>query len=188
MGLTPHACRQLVKFRTVKVIITVTDFHLTTQRGPQTPAQALRQLDFGSSFITGLVTPKYKLQFVVTSFAGVCCPYTVDFSALCQIPLKDNTHTHTHCWKVNLLKNCWRGEPSSSILCLLMRNAFFPQHLSSISTRCPPLSATFSCPFTSAVACTKTDFQSVNHHVLPSDGRISFAEHRGPISRVIPGV
>lgn len=188
MGSTPHACRQLVKFRTVKVIITVTDFHLTTQRGPQTPAQALRQLDFGSSFITGLVTPKYKLQFVVTSFAGVCCPYTVGFSALCQIPLKVNTHTAE--MKVNLLKNCWRQNhvPPFYISFSYEKCIFFPQHPSSISTRSPPLSATFSCPFTSAVACTKTDFQSVNHHVLPADGRISFAEHRGPISRVIPGV
>lgn len=85
VGSTPHACRQLVKFRTVKVIITVTDFHLTTQRGPQTPAQALRQLDFGSSFITGTVTPKYKLQFVVTSLACVCCPCTVGFLDLSHI-------------------------------------------------------------------------------------------------------
>lgn len=160
----------------------MTDFHLTTQRGPQTPAQALRQLDFGSSFITGLVTPKYKLQCVVTSFACVC----VHIQSVFQTSMKNNYKYYVHAaeMKVNLLKNCWRGEPSSPILFLL----FFPQHPSPISTLSPPLSATFSCPFTSAVACTKADFQSVNHHVLPADGRISFAEHRGPISRVIPGV
>lgn len=49
----------------------------------------------------------------------------------------------------------------------------------------PAFSAALHCPFTPAVVCTKTDFQSVNHHVLPADSRISFADHRGPISRVI---
>lgn len=170
----------------------MTDFHLTTQRGPQTPAQALRQLDFGSSFITSLVTPKYKLQFVVTSFACVCCPYRLRFLLyIDQIPLKVDILYMLKKMKINLLQNCWRVKASSSVLFLFLlweTLFFFLQHPSPISTPSPPLSATFSWPFASAVACTKTDFQSVNHHVLPADGRISFAEHRGPISRVIPGV
>lgn len=66
--------------------------HSPTHHGPKTPAQALRQLDPGSGFITSLVTTTTKQQIVVTYFALVCCPYTISWC----IPQDTTLHYALH--------------------------------------------------------------------------------------------
>lgn len=156
------------------------------------PGQPLRQLDPGSGFITSLVTVTTNSRllsllfffFFFRCFALVCCAYRFLYCL----------------WQVPRESGGFQGKKTSPPFFLsFMSNADFPflthhtpppsSPLPSSPPSLPPAPLLSLGPlFAPAVVCTKTDFQSVNHHVLPADGRISFAEHRGPISRVIPRV
>lgn len=160
--------------------------------GPETP-EPLRQLDPGSGFITSLVAVTTNSRLLSLFFSSL--PFFVlDFYSLffqtavsaAQIAVfyrpswpKTERKTSPSFFSLSFMCNADSHPPP------LHPAAFLP-HLHPRPSSPPPLSLGF--PLAPAVVCTKTDFQSVNHHVLPADGRISFAEHRGPISRVIPRV
>lgn len=191
------AARQLAQSCAVKVTITAEQRSGSQHSRPRDP-RAAQTAGPWFWFHYQFGRRDYKQQIVVTLFflsSFLCPPPRLSLSL--SFFLRPCLQRKSLFYVAPLGRG--RKKTSRSFFLSFMSNADSPflTHLPLLPPSLPPpappcpsspplLSLGF--PLAPAVVCTKTDFQSVNHHVLPADGRISFAEHRGPISRVIPRV
>lgn len=173
-------------------MITVGDFDLTTHPLTMAPRPLPRHSDSWTLVLVSWLVWSLQLQTADCCHIFWSCLLSTDHymslpNAATQALQCALTQQYAWCLKADILHNLGFKRKTFSP-CLLWVMFIFLFFKASSPLLLSPPSSTFTCPFTPAVVCTKTDFQSVNHHVLPADGRISFAEHRGPISRVIPRV